>query len=882
MLNLFKLYRFEPAKHVLVSSLVSKRGISSTLVAKATSSEIVLKQNSYKNDHTKSLQDTSLQDIVEKNVFEVATCSGLSMNERKNVLRSINTYLLKNFEKENVNYLLNRTYNFENYSRFSYNTMLSRSLSMYFVMFDQKVFWRELSSTAKYSNHLKKDNFIHTWIVSGLRYHEEKFTEKTVVMIHKFFERKLSNSEFLEFFEICLNEGYEVLNEKDLMFYFDRIVKTNDESSRRIVEKDFLTMKSQYPKVEEMHFKKSLLKILPTSYFTVSVKYFTNKIDREETDFKLIKCHADCAQMSFDEKVKNNVKISLPEMLELMKAHYSSVRGRMFRVQVPEKTILDSFTNFHKILLYVDERKSKYQYVTFQDFIAESLSIFSKLDLDGEKFEIFQHHFMPIFLNWMLHSTKSENHTIERLNTRSKLKKNIWDMFFTSFLNITQNDTHKLFLFLEKLDPSVILMLQKYDLLKYFNYSPSKEFMVKAEEYFAYQKQQTEGSFLDLMTENIANEEFLASFYYNVCIPLVQDTVGFRDLYYEYCVNRDKYFTTPDRDIIACAFVDYALVKLNSYWIAFFIARTQYYKPAESQNLGPGNPVLHLLNHPKFILPQTDSQSKLAKFHRYTNNITRCINISGNKLDGFLVLAFIEKAYKLRLWKAVEKWYLVSYYKNDRIEYLSVLDEFVNTDIFEYICKNDLPILTSNPYLVEFSRKYNLLFPSENKNPQLKQTDFELATEKTLEKMKREEEKKKAELLDKQSVIQLAKQSSMSQSSTSLVNSTVKVGDLLSKINIDSVDIFKTEEENYKNPKDFELLKNTDILNDHNGSFSSESANEVVEACFVIYKSLIDHVIQKDVKATNRDYASEETIQEANEDRKKRADIKKKRLVDNY
>lgn len=117
MLNLFKLYRFEPAKHVLVSSLVFKRGISSALVAKATSSEIVLKQNSYKNDYTKSLQDTSLQDIVEKNVFEVATCSGLSMNERKNALRSINTYLLKNFEKENVNYLLNRTYNFENYSR---------------------------------------------------------------------------------------------------------------------------------------------------------------------------------------------------------------------------------------------------------------------------------------------------------------------------------------------------------------------------------------------------------------------------------------------------------------------------------------------------------------------------------------------------------------------------------------------------------------------------------------------------------------------------------------------------------------------------------------------------------------------------------------------
>ena len=79
-----------------------------------------------------------------------------------------------------------------------------------------------------------------------------------------------------------------------------------------------------------------------------------------------------------------------------------------------------------------------------------------------------------------------------------------------------------------------------------------------------------------------------------------------------------------------------------------------------------------------------------------------------------------------------------------------------------------------------------------------------------------------------------------------------------------------------------EFLKRDVILNDHNGSFSSESANEVVEACFVIYKSLIDHVIQKDVKATNRDYASEETIQEANEDRKKRADIKKKRLVDNY
>lgn len=841
------------------------------------------RSTNYNNDdYLQRLKGMSLQDIVERTVSDVATCSTLTLKERKNRLIKINKYLEKNFDRSNVKYLLDRSYNFKNYNRFTPNTMISRSLSLYLVMFDQKVFWREVSNTAKFARHAKKDAFIHTWIVTGLCFYKETFTDNEVTLIQKLFQHRLTNSEFLTLFEICLNEGYEVLTEADLLYYFRRIVLTNDESPRRMVEKNFLTLRTQFSKFEELSYKKSLIKMLPMNYFTASVKYFAFKTDRDEIDFKMIKCHADCAQMLFEYNAENNEKISLDEMMDLMKAHYSSVRGKMFGLEVPEQNIIDSFTGFNKILQYIDSRKTKYQYITFQDFIAESLSIFSKLDLDGEKFEMFQHQFMPIFLNWMLHSTKSENHTIERLNARSKLKKNIWDMFFTSFMNITNNDTGKLFAFLEKLDPSIILMLQKYELLKYFNYSPSEYFISKAEAYFKEHNDKKEGPFLDLMTENIANEEFLASFYYNVCIPLVHDTVGFRDLYYEYCVNRDKFFTTPDRDIIACAFIDYSLNKLGSYWIAFFIARTQYYKPIHSQNLGPGNPVLYLLSNPKFILPNTTKALKLTKFHRYTNNITRCINISGNKLDGFLVLAFIEKAYKLRLWEGVKKWYLVSYYRYEHIEYPDAVDEFVNTDIFEYICKNDLPILESNQYLVEFAKKYKAMFPSKEVSQMPEETEFDSAKKKTLEKLKNEEEKKKTELLNKQSVLDLAKETSLQHGSSSLVDSTVRVSELLGKIDIDSVEIFKDEEKHYTSPKDFVLLKRDDQTQDRNSGINSEACNKIVESSFAIYKTLIDYVIERDVKATNRDYSDEETIGDAIKDREAREHLKKKMIVDKY
>ncbi|SGZ38743.1 uncharacterized protein HGUI_00943 [Hanseniaspora guilliermondii] len=760
--------------------------------------------------------------------------------------------------------------------------MLTRSLSLYLVMFDQKVFWREVSNAAKFARHVKKDEFVYRWIESGLNFHKEQFTDNEVTLIRKFFQHQLTNSEFLTLFEICLNEGYEVLTEIDLLYYFNRIVLTNDESPRRMVEKNFLTLKAQNTKFEELSYKRNLVKILPLSYFTTAVQYFTSKIDRDKTDFNMIKCHTDCAQMLFEYNVDNNEKFSLSEMLDLMKAHYSSVRGKMFGVEIPEKNILDSFSGFNKILLHIDSRKSKYQYITFQDFIAESLSIFSKLDLNGEKFEIFQNQFMPIFLNWMLHSTKSENHTIERLNARSKLKKKIWDMFFTSFMNITHNDTHKLFEFLEKLDPSIILMLQKYELLKYFDYSPSEYFISKAENYFKENANKKEGPFMDLMSENIANEEFLASFYYNVCIPLVQDTVGFRDLYYEYCVNRDKYFTTPDRDVIACTFVDYALNELSSYWIAFFIARTQYYKPVHSQNLGPGNPVLHFLGHPKFISPNSTKSAKLETFHRYSNNITRCINISGNKLDGFLVLALIEKAYKLRLWEGVKKWYLASYYRYEHIEYPDVLNEFVNTDIFEYICKNNLPILETNEYLVEFSKKYKAMFPSKDVSITSEETEFDFAKKKTLEKLKNEEEKKKAELLNKQSVLDLAKETSLNHGTSSLVDSTVRLSELLGKINIDSVEMFKDEEKHYISSNDFAMMKIDTQAQDLNNSIDSEACNKIVESCFSIYKSLINHVIERDVKATARDYSDKEIIQDVIKDRETRRKIKNKKMVDNY
>lgn len=876
-------YRSKISNLIFIKPLVNHRIAFYKLNAKLSSTYSLTESNRYKNDeYMKNFKSMSLQDIVERTVADVAISPYLTLKERKSCLIKINKYLGKNFDRSSIKYLLDRSYNFKNYNRFSPNTMISRSLSLYLVMFDQKVFWREVSNTAKFARHNKKDEFIHTWIVTGLSFHKERFTDNEVTLIQKFFQHQLTNSEFLTLFEVCLNEGYEVLTETDLLYYFNRIVLTNDESSRRMVEKNFLTLRTQYAKFDELNYKKSLIKMLPMSYFTAAVKYFAFKTDRDEVDFKMIKCHADCAQMLFEYNAENNEKISLDEMMNLMKAHYSSVRGKMFGLEVPEQNILDSFTGFNKILQYIDSRKTKYQYITFQDFIAESLSIFSKMDLDGEKFEMFQHQFMPIFLNWMLHSTKSQNHTIERLNARSKLKKKIWDMFFTSFMNITNNDTSKLFAFLEKLDPSIILMLQKYELLKYFDYSPSEYFISKVEDYFKKHSNKKEVPFLDLMTENIANEEFLASFYYNVCIPLVHDTVGFRDLYYEYCVNRDKFFTTPDRDVIACAFIDYSLNKLGSYWIAFFIARTQYYKPIHSQNLGPGNPVLYLLRNPKFITTNTPKSLKLTKFHRYTNNITRCINISGNKLDGFLVLAFIEKAYKLRLWEGVKKWYLLSYYRNEHIEYPDALNEFVNTDIFEFICKNDLPILESNQYLVEFAKKYNVMFPSKEVSQTSEETEFESAKKKTIEKLRIEEEKKKAELLNKQSVLDLAKETSLKHGSSSLVDSAVKVNELLGKINIDSVDLFKDEERHYSSPKDFVLLKRDDQAQGLETGNYSEACNKIVESCFAIYKTLIDYVIERDVKATNRDYSDEETIGVTIKDREARERLKKKNIVDNY
>lgn len=834
----------------------------------------------------KNLKNTSLQDIIEKTSHNIVSSMYTNIPEKIDQLKTIHSYIHENYEKENINYLLDRRYNFEKYSIYSTHKMIQGALALYLIMFDQAVYWREVSTVVKGLRLDRKDMLIDTWIKTGLVYHRENYTEETLHKIYKFYRHELNNNEFLNFFATCIDKGYKVLNEEDLMYYFNRIVNTNDESLQRVKERSLLTLKNQQSLFETPEFKKNLAKQLPTQYFISCVQYFIYKIDKEKADYKMIKCHADCAQMSFDIKTGRGQKVSLPEILGLMKVQQNSIKGRWFGVEVPESTLLASYKNCLKLLQYIEKKKHRYQYIPFQDFIAESLSIFTKIDLDDEKLDIFQQQFMPIFLNWMLHSTKSENHTIERLATRSKVKKKIWDMFFSSFMAMTNNDTKSLFLFLEKLDASLILMLQKYDLLKHFNYSPTPQFMQKATEYFEHQKTLKEGSFLDLMTENIANEEFLASFYYHVCIPLVQDTVGFRELYYDYCVKRDEYFTVPDRDIIACAFVDYALIRLDSYWLAFFIARTQFYKPLHSQNLANENPVIHFISHPHFINFEIPQQAKNEIFRRYANNISRAIRFSGNAWDGFVITALIEKAYKIKYWLGIKIWYLASYYRYDTIECPSVLDEYVNTDVFNFICKNKLPILQSNPYLVEFARRYELAFPSGKEETVTKQSDFEVATEKTLQKMKLEEDLKEQDELNKQAVLEMARQAWFSQSSNLSGDSKTNVKDMLKKIKLDSVEMFKGEEKNYSEEEEdedeFGIAKKCDS-NGLKGKLSViEQSNEVVSECFAIYKSLIEHVIEKDVKATARDFASKKDIIESREDRKRREKEKKQRWIQHY
>ncbi len=80
---------------------------------------------------------------------------------------------------------------------------------------------------------------------------------------------------------------------------FDRIVKTKDENKQNS-GKRFFDNEITIPKVNA--FQKSLPEDITYKLFHRISKITLPIKQIEETDFKLIKCHADCAQMSFDEK----------------------------------------------------------------------------------------------------------------------------------------------------------------------------------------------------------------------------------------------------------------------------------------------------------------------------------------------------------------------------------------------------------------------------------------------------------------------------------------------------------------------------------------------------------------------------------------------------
>lgn len=656
---------------------------------------------------------------------EVNTITRISLQDRKMIVKEIENIAFdpKDKKTDRIQQLryykeaLMKTYHpttlatalkmeFDNRYSEKYNCMglINGGMLIYIAYFPEMMFWKKLFHLG--TTHVEKPGFDSITAIMKVYLQDLglSFTLSEVGLFKKYFAKNMSDKEFIAFFQYCITNEMKTLKLNNTMFFIKRIFDIEKPNDRTKIYKSILTFEGAEEEFKNISLHQKLSKLLPDKYFFSAVEYMVNNnVDNKYSTAMLYLI--DALSDFFLKKSHHKNNIRLVDISNYLRCFYLVSLQREIVETSSSNEPSKPIVYFSNLLKYVNDNIKEYNPNELEVFFIRNFDMFAKmLSVDG-RLEYFQtmvmHTLTKYSLFFMGHNDAGRSKNPLVLHYRMIF----WRIFFKTFLKLTDNDYGALFAFLEKLHPSIMVTLIKFNLLADFDYKPSESFLNKIEHAISSSTEEEINSW-NVDQGSLANEAFLAHFYEYLVIPSSMDSQSFRNKYYEYCEKRDKLFTTCDKDLVTDVFVKYSTKKFNSYWIAFFILRTHLMKPSNNRNMGIDNPILKFIRNEGFIGADKPIEVKLKMFERYTNNFVRVYRAYGVPLDGLIAMEFMLKAQRLGLKRYVLKWYLFAYYRLDKISSKEVWVSFHDLNIFKLICDSGLPVIEQNESLVTFSSYY--------------------------------------------------------------------------------------------------------------------------------------------------------------------------------
>ncbi|KAL6927920.1 hypothetical protein ACO0SA_004543 [Hanseniaspora valbyensis] len=624
--------------------------------------------------------------------------------ERIKELRHYKDMLLKTYYPAALNTILK--IEFDNKYSEKYNSigLINGGILIYIAYFPEMMFWRKLFQLA--SNHIDKPGFDSISAIMKIYLQDLglSFTTKEVEYFKLYLTKNMSDEEFIIFFQYCITNEIKTLKLNNTMFFINRILNSNDKNEKISIYKKILTFEGAETEFKEMNLDQKLSKLLPDKYFFTAIDYMS-KHNSENMYNEMIHYMNKAIYIFFKKKCQHKRLVKLIDISNYLRCFYLSNLEKNMLNNSDDAESLKPIEYFANVLNFVRTNIKSYQPDELEVFFIRNFEMLAEMLNHYGKLEYFQTLVMQILSKYFLLSMGSEQSVTAKNNLVLHYRKCFWRVFFKNFLKLTDCDYKALFEFLERLHPSIIVTLMKFNLLEDFDYKPSEGFINKIK-YHMENSSEEEINSWNVDQGGLADEEFLANFYQFLVIPSSVDSQTFRNKYYEYCEKRDQLFKNRDKDLVTDVFVKNSTQKFNSYWIAFFILRTHIMKPIGNRNMGKNNPILKFIRDDAFIDSSKPIEFRNKMFERYSNNFVRVYRAYGVPLDGLITMEFMLKAHKLGLNRYVHKWYLFAYHNFDKMENNETWASFYNLDIFKLILDNDLPIMGQNINLGKFAQYY--------------------------------------------------------------------------------------------------------------------------------------------------------------------------------
>ncbi|OBA26634.1 hypothetical protein HANVADRAFT_48958 [Hanseniaspora valbyensis NRRL Y-1626] len=653
--------------------------------------------------------------MIIKEIENIAFDPKDKKTERIKELRHYKEMLLKTYYPAALNTMLK--IEFDNKYSEKYNSigLINGGILIYIAYFPEMMFWRKLFQLA--SNHTDKPGFDSIIAIMKIYLQDLglSFTPKQVEYFKLYLTKNMSDEEYIIFFQYCITNEIKTLKLNNTMFFINRILNNNDKNETIKIYKKILTFEGTETEFKEMNLDQKLSKLLPDKYFFTVIDYMSRN-NSENMYNEMIHYMNKAIYIFFNKKCQHKRLVKLIDISNYLRCFYLGNLEKNMLNSSDDAESLQPIEYFANVLNFVF-------FIRNFEMLAEMLNHYGKL-------EYFQTIVMQILSKYFLLAMGSEQSVTTKNNLVLHYRKCFWRVFFKNFLKLTDCDYKALFEFLERLHPSIIVTLMKFNLLEDFDYKPSEGFINKIKYHMENSSEEQINSW-NVDQGGLADEEFLANFFQFLVIPSSVDSQTFRNKYYEYCEKRDQLFKNRDKDLVTDVFVKNSTEKFNSYWIAFFILRTHIMKPIGNRNMGKNNPILKFIRDDAFIDSSKPIEVRNKMFERYSNNFVRVYRAYGVPLDGLITMEFMLKAHRLGLNRYVHKWYLFAYHNFDKMENNEAWSSFYNLDIFKFILDNDLPIMEQNINLGKFSQYYSdhkktMKFGS-NKDKEIEKIDKDLS-----------------------------------------------------------------------------------------------------------------------------------------------------------